>query len=174
MTTTTEHLTDVDKLQAKDLLQIAETIERRPVLGHWPHMRAASDAEAVRRAAGEVARLRLREKQLTEALVKRRERIGHLQREIDTCGLQCSATMKSLLAENEQLRTALTGISTCSTCEACRGAALRALGGETACVHPFTKLGIDGDGVMWCTECQTKPLVIPTPWRDAETTGEGQ
>jgi hypothetical protein len=53
-----------------------------------------------------------------------------LEHKFDTCGLQCSATMKSLLAEVEQLRTALTGISTCSTCEACRGAALRALGGE--------------------------------------------
>jgi hypothetical protein len=28
------------------------------------------------------------------------------------------------------------------------------------CVHPFNRLGIDGDGVMWCVECLTKPLVI--------------
>lgn len=56
--------------------------------------------------------------------------IERLQRENDTCGLQCSATLKSLVAENERLRTALTGISTCSTCEVCRGAAERALGCE--------------------------------------------
>jgi hypothetical protein len=56
------------------------------------------------------------------------DEIDRLQRQNDTCGLQCSATMKSLLAEVEQLRTTLTGISTCSTCEACRGAARLALG----------------------------------------------
>lgn len=60
--------------------------------------------------------------------------------------------LKSLVAENERLRTCLTGISTCSTCEACRGAARLALGGETsleaeigALLHPD-----------WCPSC-TKP-----------------
>jgi hypothetical protein len=59
------------------------------------------------------------------------DEIQRLQRENDTCGLQCSATMKSLVAENEKLRTALTGIASCSTCEACRGAARLALGERT-------------------------------------------
>lgn len=56
------------------------------------------------------------------------DEIETLRRKLNECGLECSATMKSLVADNERLRTALTGISTCSTCEACRGAALRALG----------------------------------------------
>jgi len=32
------------------------------------------------------------------------------------------------------------------------------------CPHPFAKLGIDADGVMWCTECLTKPLRVPEPF----------
>lgn len=36
------------------------------------------------------------------------------------------------------------------------------------CVHPFSKLGIDGDGVMWCVECLTKPLVIPPPFEHSD------
>lgn len=40
---------------------------------------------------------------------------------------------------------------------------------EPTCAHPFVKLGIDGDGVVWCTECFAKPLVIKKPWEDAET-----
>jgi hypothetical protein len=54
--------------------------------------------------------------------------IERLERKLDTCGLQCAATLKSLVAENERLRTCLTGITSCSACEACRGAAQRALG----------------------------------------------
>lgn len=36
------------------------------------------------------------------------DEIERLQRENDTCGLQCSATLKSLVAENEELRRDLT------------------------------------------------------------------
>lgn len=38
-----------------------------------------------------------------------------------------------------------------------------------ACTHPFASLGIDGDGVMWCTNCFVKPLVILVPFGDAVT-----
>jgi hypothetical protein len=38
---------------------------------------------------------------------------------------------------------------------------------EPTCVHPFARLGIDANGVMWCTECFTKPLVIPPPFGDS-------
>jgi hypothetical protein len=40
---------DITRTSKERLLQIAETIERRPVLGHWPHMRAATDAEFLRK-----------------------------------------------------------------------------------------------------------------------------
>jgi len=109
----TEHLPDVYRLPAKEcdeafvkLLAILQT--------------SAYSAGASGGNAG------------IEAMTESRRAIidcyGQLERKLDTCGLQCSATMKSLVAENERLRTALAGVSTCSTCEACRGAALLSLG----------------------------------------------
>lgn len=38
---------------------------------------------------------------------------------------------------------------------------------QPPCVHPFNRLGIDGDGVMWCVQCLTKPLVIPPPFGES-------
>jgi len=38
------------------------------------------------------------------------------------------------------------------------------------CTHPFARLGIDADGVMWCTECFAKPLVIPPPFGEGSVT----
>lgn len=104
----TEHLTDVDKL---------------PVCGHCQRPIHPSDSR--RHFGVYVAHGEGRCVQLLQMEIER------LQLENDTCGLECSATLKSLVAENERLRTCLTGISTCSTCEACRGAALRALGERT-------------------------------------------
>lgn len=40
-------------------------------------------------------------------IVDLRDRVAELEQKIDTCGLQCSATMKSLLAENEKLNADL-------------------------------------------------------------------
>jgi hypothetical protein len=40
------------------------------------------------------------------------------------------------------------------------------------CTHPFARLGIDADGVMWCTECFAKPLVIPPPFGEGSVTKE--
>jgi hypothetical protein len=54
--------------------------------------------------------------------------IERLQRENDTCGLECSEGLNRLAAENERLRTTLSGIASCASCEMCRGAANRALG----------------------------------------------
>lgn len=39
------------------------------------------------------------------------------------------------------------------------------------CTHPFTRLGIDADGIMWCVQCLTKPLVIPVPFGEPEPPG---
>lgn len=40
-----------------------------------------------------------------------------------------------------------------------------ALAGQPApCSHPFSELGIDADGVMWCTACLKKPLVFGSPF----------
>lgn len=85
--------------------------------------------------------------------------IAELEHKIETCGLQCSATMKSLLAEIELLRTALRGVQSCGGCGACRGAATLALGGvtpEPAVAIPFTHWSKDPlcpyDG-CYCSSC---------------------
>lgn len=132
----TERLTDVDQLPSKERDIADELLEAVTVLDEPYHREAV--AGVLGRAAGLIQRLRSDLEELHDAH-------DTLERKLDTCGLQCSATMKSLVAESEQLtrdcndkditierlRTALTGISTCSTCEACRGAALRALGERT-------------------------------------------
>jgi hypothetical protein len=38
----------VKNTELKAVLDIADTIECRPVLGHWPHMRAQLDADRIR------------------------------------------------------------------------------------------------------------------------------
>ena len=43
----------------KQLNEIAATIEHRPVLGHWPAMRADKDASAVRQAASALSARRV-------------------------------------------------------------------------------------------------------------------
>jgi hypothetical protein len=110
-----------------------------------------------------------------------RAEIDRLQRENDTCGLQCSATMKSLVAENERLRTALTGISTCSTCEACRGAALRALGGEAPAARKPDKFDLafeimrqlDAENMETMQSCQFGYVMRVTRERAAQPPGAG-
>ena len=42
-------------MKASDPERIARAIEQQPVLGHWPHMRAADDAAIVRALAAELA-----------------------------------------------------------------------------------------------------------------------
>jgi hypothetical protein len=115
-----------------------DLLEAVTVLGEPSHREAV--AGTIGRAAGVINRLRSDLEELHDAH-------DTLERKLDSCGVECSATMKSLLAENERLRTTLTGISTCSTCEACRGAAQRALGGEPTkgCATKFEV----GDRVQW-------------------------
>lgn len=43
------------QVNLKILESIADTIETRPVLGHWPHMRAGADADYLRGVAAEIA-----------------------------------------------------------------------------------------------------------------------
>jgi ATP/maltotriose-dependent transcriptional regulator MalT len=64
----------------------------------------------------------------TADLMAAADEIDRLTRKLETCGLECSEGLKRLAAENERLRTTLSGIASCASCEMCRGAAKRALG----------------------------------------------
>ena len=57
-------------MKASDPERIARAIEQQPVLGHWPHMRAADDAAIVRALAAELAEAK-REDMRTTALLGR-------------------------------------------------------------------------------------------------------
>lgn len=78
----TEHLTDVDQLQSKELAkQLRDNATVLLIPG--TAIPTGAIAGALQMAAAEIERLQL---------------------ENDACGLQCSATMKSLVAEIEQLK----------------------------------------------------------------------
>ena len=48
-----------DPVTRDQLYEIAEVIERRPVLGYWPELRAHVDAAAIRQAADELDKYRM-------------------------------------------------------------------------------------------------------------------
>lgn len=86
--------------------------------------------------------------------------------------LELLRKLEALVIEREQLRTALRGIQSCSTCGACRGAAALALGGAApACIHPWDRVGISGEGKPFCAQCCTN-LVKDPPWVTAPEPGE--
>lgn len=72
-----------------------------------------------------------------DAIESLQARVGELERERDEAWTELRQIENERLeygekmrAENERLRAALSGISSCCTCEACRNAALKALNPE--------------------------------------------
>jgi hypothetical protein len=80
-----------DDLPAK-LEAIAEIIGRRPVLGHWPHMRAHLDIEAIEQAAARIRELEQLNKDHWAEIAALQARV----KELDTRNL-------TLIGENFQL-----------------------------------------------------------------------